>query len=341
VRLVVHVDMPDCLESYYQEAGRAGRDGKKSYAVLLYTDADTEQVKNGWQKKYPSFEEIREVYKSLANFLQIPSYSGDELSYNFNYAAFTKQFKLDPYSTLYALKAIAQDGWFDFNESSFTPSTVLFNTTRAQLEDFQQQHPDLEPLVTTLLRTYAGIFDIPVIISETVLATLVKIHFTEIILQLKKLQAFGLITYNQQNENPQIQLRKHRVAAEDFTINMNLLTERKQAYIKRAEEMTSYAHTEKCRSLFINHYFGDTSTEACGICDNCLDAKKNVLTKEEFQQIHDKINHLLSGKKLSATHLIRGLTGIRKEKAWQVINFMQGENRLIADQNGLLSLNEK
>jgi ATP-dependent DNA helicase RecQ len=341
VRLVVHVDMPDCLESYYQEAGRAGRDGKKSYAVLLYTDADTEQVKNAWQKKYPSFEEIREVYKSLANYLQIPSYSGDELSYNFNYSDFTKQFKLDPYSTLYALKAIAQDGWFDFNESSFTPSTVVFNTTRQELEDFQQQNPDLEPLVTTLLRTYAGIFDMPVIISETVLAGLTKTAMNEIIAQLKKLQAYGLIEYVAQNENPQIALRKHRVAAEDFTINMKLQTERKQAYIKRADEMVAYAASPVCRSVFINNYFGDPSQQACGICDNCLNAKKTALTKEEFQQIHDKIASLVSGKKLSAPDLIRGLTGIRKEKAWEVINFMQGENKLVADQFGMLSLNEK
>jgi ATP-dependent DNA helicase RecQ len=281
------------------------------------------------------------VYKSLANFLQIPSYSGDELSFNFNYEAFTKQFKLDPYTTLYALKAIAQDGWFDFNESSFTPSTVIFQSTRQELEDFQQQYPELEPVVTTLLRTYAGIFDVPVIISETVIAGLMKIHVTEVTAQLKKLQAFGLITYTAQNENPQIVLRKHRVAAEDFTMNMNLQTERKQAYIKRAEQMVAYAASMECRSVFINNYFGDDSKQACGICDNCLNAKNTALSKEEFQQIHDKITSLVSGKKLSAADLISGLGGIRKEKAWQVINFMQGENKLVADQYGLLSLNEK
>jgi ATP-dependent DNA helicase RecQ len=338
VRLVVHVDIPDCLESYYQEAGRAGRDGKKSYAVLLYNEQDLAELREADKKRYPSGEQIKLVYKSLVNFLQMPTYTGDEKSFDFNYADFVRKFKLDPYSTIYALKAIAQDGWFDLNDSAFSPSTIVFTASKKELEDFQQADKELEPLLTTLLRTYAGIFDVPVHISELVIAQLMHEDSDIIKAQLKKLHAFGIIDYLPQNDNPQIQFLKHRVPVDEFTINLKLLNERKQAFLDRIEKMIGYAGTRECRSLFINRYFGDPGKDACGICDNCLKNKATHLSKDEFKNIHEKIRITLSNRKISATDLVSELKGVRKEKAWQVINFLQGENSLIADQKGLLSL---
>jgi ATP-dependent DNA helicase RecQ len=341
VRLVVHVDMPDCIESYYQEAGRAGRDGKKSYAVLLYNEQDIKELQQAHLKRYPSPEQIKLVYKSLVNHLQMPAYTGDEQTFYFNYTDFTTQFKLDPYSTLYALKAISQDGWFDMSDSGFTPSTVVFTAGKKELEDFQASYPEMEMLVTTLLRTYAGIFDIPVNLSEVLIARLMNRDVNEIKKELKKLQSFGILEYSPQNDNPTIQFLKHRVPVDEFRINLAGFNERKLAFIKRSGEMIGYSATTGCRSLFINKYFGDASDERCGICDNCLKAKQAPVSKEEFRSIHDQISKVLGAKKISASQLITELKGIKKEKAWQVIHFLQGENSLVADENGLLTMHNR
>ncbi|HVG41646.1 MAG TPA: ATP-dependent DNA helicase RecQ, partial [Chitinophagaceae bacterium] len=159
VRFVVHADMPDSLESYYQEAGRAGRDGKRSYAVLLYNNEDVADLKQLHVKRYPSFEQIKVVYNALVNYLQIPVHSGEDVSYTFRFEEFIRHFKLDSVTALYALKALEGDGWIFFNERNFTPSTLSFTTTKKDLHDFQNTYPQYEELLTTLLRTYEGIFD--------------------------------------------------------------------------------------------------------------------------------------------------------------------------------------
>src|SRR4029078_2951060 len=180
VRLVVHMDMPDCLENYYQEAGRAGRDGKKSYTVLLYGEKDIEELSLSHIIRFPSLEKIREVYSALVNFLQIPSYTGEYQSFNFRFESFISNFKLNSQEALYSLKALEQDGWIDFNEKSFSPATVVFNSSKYELYEFQNSHPEFEELTTTLLRTYGGILDFPAFISENLLARLLKKDESEI-----------------------------------------------------------------------------------------------------------------------------------------------------------------
>lgn len=336
VRFVVHADVPDSLESYYQEAGRAGRDGKKSYAVLLHATQDIHDLALLHEKRFPTFQQIKEVYQALGNYLQLPVSHGEDQSYDFRFEEFVQRFKVDSTIALYAIKALESDGWLYFNEKNFSPSTLGFTATKKGLHDFQETYPQHEALLTTLLRTYEGIFDFPVFISEKVLAQLLRKEETDIVEELKKLNAMGILQYGPQTDAPQILLRKNRVAAADLVMNLSLYHQRKAAFIQRVEKMIAYTKSTDCRAVFINHYFGDNSSTPCGICDTCLQHKGAVLSPEEFNSISKKIGEIIETKAVNMVQLKEALNGINKQKAWKVIQFLQAENKISITKDGIL-----
>jgi ATP-dependent DNA helicase RecQ len=339
VRTVVHADVPDCLENYYQEAGRAGRDGKKSFAVLLYDDSDITDLQELPAIRYPSIEIIKEVYGCLANYLQIPSASGEGKYYEFDITDFLKKFKLNSSSVVYSLKALEQDGWLSFNEQVFIPPTVYFTTDKKYLYQFEKDYPSLEPLIKSLLRAYDGIFDFPAIISEIVIAGLLKKDKEEVKKQLTQLHQAAIINYSPQKDKPQIFFLKNRVKPEDLFINLFRYAERKEKFIARTKSMAAYTtETIKCRSKITANYFGDMEIKNCGICDNCLRKKEITLSKDEFEAIHNLVLKALNTKSLSAKELLLQLDGIKKEKAWKVIDILQAENKIILDKEGLVRL---
>lgn len=338
VRLVLHADVPDCTENYYQEAGRAGRDGKKSYAVLLYDDRSMEELKKQPSVRFPSLGDIRMIYQALMNYLQIPAGAGEGNYYDFDINDFIKKFRIESQLVIYAVKAMEQEGWLIFSESVFLPSKVRFITDKEWLYQFETIYPALEPLVKTLLRTYEGIFDHPVTIHEKALAGLLRKEEQDIIGDLKKLQTYSIIEYEPVKDTPQLFMLMNRVLVGDLRIKGRDYEKRKNQYKERIGSQITYVYEKnKCRSQYLASYFGDNTTRPCGICDNCLELKKRSMTGDELERIHHSIMTAVGSESMAAKELLQKLPGIRKEKLWEVLDFLQAENKIQMNDKGEVS----
>ncbi|HEY5968724.1 MAG TPA: ATP-dependent DNA helicase RecQ [Chitinophagaceae bacterium] len=339
VRSVIHADVPDCLENYYQEAGRAGRDGEKSFAVLLYDDNDITELEGLAAIRYPSLDDIKNVYQSVANYLQIPAGTGEGNYFDFDINDFVKRFKLNTHTAIYSLKALEQDSWLSLNEQVFLPSKIKFTTTKQALYDFETSHPQLEPAIKALLRGYEGIFDFPTSISEIVLIRLLKKDVEDIKKDLYKLHKYGIIQYEPQKDSPQLYFPRNRVKVEDLSINMDLYHKRKEKFIARVKNIVQYVQElVTCRSKMIGSYFGDNKLHNCKVCDNCLRQKKVHIDEKEFEKISNRIQTVLGPQPLPSKELMDQLGAIKKEKAWKVIEFLQAENKLEVDNAGWVRL---
>jgi ATP-dependent DNA helicase RecQ len=339
VRSVIHADVPDCLENYYQEAGRAGRDGEKSFAVLLYDDNDITELEGLASIRYPSLDDIKNVYQSVANYLQIPAGTGEGNYFDFDINDFVKKFKLNTHTAIYSLKALEQDSWLSLNEQVFLPSKIKFTTTKEALYDFERSHPELEPAIKALLRGYEGIFDFPTSISEIVLIRLLKKDVEEIKKDLYQLHQYRVINYEPQKDSPQLYFPRNRARVEDLSVNMELYHKRKEKFVARVKNIIQYvSELVTCRSKMIGSYFGDNKLHNCKVCDNCLRQKKVHIDEKEFEKISNRIQTVLGPQPLPSKELMDQLGAIKKEKAWKVIEFLQAENKLEVDNAGWVRL---
>lgn len=339
VRSVIHADIPDCLENYYQEAGRGGRDGEKSYGVLLYDEHDIAELQGLANLRYPSLEDIKIVYQAISNYLQIPAGGGQGNSFDFDMTDFVKKFKLNSYTTVYALKALEQDNWLMLNDQVFIPSKVKFTTTKEQLYEFERTQPGLEPVIKALLRGYEGIFDFPTSISEAVLVGLLKKDIELVKKDLYRLHHHSIIHYEPQKDTPQVFFPANRVKVEDLSINPELYNKRKEKFSARVKHIIQYVQElVTCRSKMIGSYFGDTKLHNCNVCDNCLRQKKVHIDEKEFEKISERIQSVLAPQPLPSKELLDRLGSFKKEKAWKVIEFLQAEDKLEVDKAGWVRL---
>jgi ATP-dependent DNA helicase RecQ len=337
VTLVIHAEPPDNLENYYQEAGRAGRDGKKAFAVLLYNGEMLEDMANLHKMKHPSLEFIRKVYQGLANYLQVPL-GTEQVSYNFDLPDFLRKFSFSSKPTLAALQLLQQEGYVSLSDGIFIPATAWFICDRELLNQFEQEYPKWEPLVKTLLRTYAGIYDQQTPIHEKMVASLVNMPAEEVMTGLQVLHQYHILEYVPQKETPQVYYSQPRRKSADIHIDEKAYHFRKEQFIKRVKAMTDYIQTKNCRSTAISSYFGETESSACGICDNCVKKEKEKLSPAEFEAIYQKVKMGAQHKSLTPAALFEQFADIHFEHLRKVIDFMQAENKLVVDKEGIVHI---
>lgn len=339
VRVVIHFDVPDALENYYQEAGRAGRDGKKSYAVLLYSESELLALKQQVEIRFPANEVIKNIYRDLCSFLQIPANSGEGMYYDFDINTFSTNFKLNAITVNNVLKILEQEELITYSEQFFMPSIVEFCVTKDQLNDFESAQPEYAETVKSLLRSYDGIFDFPAFINERDLSALAGINKESLLQNLNDLAAFGIIQYTAQKEKPQIYFLKNRVRTDELFINQKNIRKRKEAYEKRLQAMIHFCKlSDECRSAAIGQYFNGEHLRPCGICDNCIRENNSVLSREEFNAISSEIKNTMKKKAVTLQEIFDILSSVKRNKIKTVLKFLQEEETVTVNQEGSIKL---
>lgn len=335
VRLVIHYDVPDCIESYFQEAGRAGRDGKKSFGVVLFNPADKRLQEKQLNESQVNFSEIKQIYRSLGNYFQIAVGGGNGNAYDFDLKNFSATYNYQPITIHHCLKILKRQGFIQTSDSVFFPSRLIFTVSKEKLYHYQLAHPREDAFIKTLLRSYGGLFEIYTSISEKVLARNARLSEKEALNMLKKLAANKIIDYIPATDKPKITFLKPRMDETVFSLNEKEIKQFQQLDLGMQTAMWKYLENNKiCRSRQLLSYFGEEHSADCGICDVCLRRHVSQLTKSEQQQLIPEIQKVLSKK----TETIDGLSkSLRtpENKITVAVRWML-DNELIEQENGVL-----
>jgi ATP-dependent DNA helicase RecQ len=315
VRFVVHLDLPESLEAYYQEAGRAGRDGKKSYGVLLANKSDQLALEAKYSKSFPSVEEIKKVYHDLGSFYQLAYGAGEGITFDFDLAEFCKRFNIGVVKAMAALKFLEHDGYVTLSENIFLQSRVLFTVGHEDVYRFQIENAAYDKVIKAILRSYGGAFDVYVKIQESEIAKKTGTSFKDIVRYLKYFQEQGLLSYLPQTDQPQLQFLRARADRLHLDIDVKYIELRKKIQADQIQAVMSYATRMECRSIQLLTYFDELAAEKCGICDVCLAEKK----ADDNDQLGDRIDYeiasLLQNQSHSLVNLVNELTiGTEQER---------------------------
>ena len=294
VRFVIHLEAPDSVEAYFQEAGRAGRDGKTAWSVLLYNNSDKVKLQKNVAKAFPEPDVIRRIYEAVCNYYQLAVGFGKDQSFEFNLATFASGFSFQLTTVYNSLKILQREGYLELTDELDNPSKVYFQVGRDDLYKFQVANAGFDGFIKLLLRSYTGLFTNYVPINEEILAQRANLAPDVVYQFLTRLRTQKIIDYIPQKKTPYLIFTKERIDVDRLKISRENYENRKLDYLERIDAMIHYASsTHKCRSQLLLQYFGETESVRCGKCDVCQERNELNISKYEFDIVSAQIKKIL------------------------------------------------
>ena len=336
VRIVIHMDMPDSPEAYFQEAGRAGRDGQKAYAVLLHAKSDKTTLNKRITDTFPDKEYIRQVYENINYYYQMAMGDGLGCTFAFNIDEFCHNFKHFPIQVDSALKILTRAGYLEYTDEQDNASRLIFTLRREELYKLQEYDADTEKLLNVILRSYTGLFTDYAYINEESLEVRTGLTRQQIYDTLVMLTKRRILHYIPRKKTPYIIYTRERQEKDRLIISQEVYEERKKSYTDRINAMIEYASAEEnCRSRMLLRYFGEKNEHNCGQCDTCLQKHSTGLKQGDFQELKEWILQTLKSNPCPVAELV-SQKHEDKEKVQQVISFLLSEE-IIQIKDGILT----
>lgn len=330
VRFVVHWDIPDCIESYFQESGRAGRDGKPSYAVMMWNEEDKRRVLDSVRHRFPPIEKIKDVYEALGNYLDIPVGSGKNNVYDFDMAGFVTRFRLPVTEAYNSLTFLQREGYVEFTEEINNPSRVHFLIGRDELYKFQVANESFDSFIKLLLRSYTGMFSDYVPVNEEFLSNKAGVSRDTIYQYLIRLASQHVISYIPGKKTPLVIYTEERLDRKSLHISPDNYLRVKEKYEYRIGKMLEYVENEtRCRSSVLLDYFSEES-DRCGECDICKSRNELELSKYEFDLILAEIRTRLEKEEHDHASLVKSID-YQQEKVIRVVRWLLDHNKIETD----------
>ena len=323
VKLVVHLELPSTIEAYFQEAGRAGRDGKQAYAFLLANKGDVKKQQDLLTLRYPSISEIKTVYQNLANYFQLAENELPEQAISFNMIDFTERYNMSSLKVYNMLKYLEKEEYIRLSEAIHSPSKLTIKVSNAELYKFQIANKYYDNFLKLLLRSYANLFYNYVIINEQEIANRFNVTNEEVVRLLNKLVQLEIVKYAPKNNNSQITYLKARKDTEKLYLAEKKWEERKKYEQEKLNKITNYIiDKDSCRSRLLLHYFGETESNKCGKCDYCINEKRQKIKESEYKEITNKLEEFLKDKELTIEEICVLMPNYHEQQLISIIQYL-------------------
>ncbi len=328
VRLVVHLDLPESLEAYYQEAGRAGRDGLKSYAVLLYQDSDVSELIKKTVQSFPSFEELKSTYQDLYNYYKIAYGAGKYLSVSFDWQAFSKVSQLPIQKLIQTLRFLEYESLIHLSDEYKNDTRLNIRLSPEDLYAFQISNAQFDTIIKTFLRSYGGLFDNYVSILEKELIRRSGLAENEFFRQISLLQQYDVIDYVKGSELPILTFLEVRLTKDQLKLNRQYWQQRKDVLTQKLKGMCTYVQENTCRSKLLLSYFSEYNYETCGQCDVCISIKKSDNELNSKEKIFERIINESSKENLSLQSILKKWSDFPEQTIKDALQQLIDEGRI-------------